>query len=119
MIFRLGPAVVTQPGFIHDRGDDYRQHVAPTEQGWLHPCASLLRAGVGADEGAQREHAGEPAHRRSLPDEHQGEPRRCPATVSAGDHGLVWTPRMSAMSAPAQALGEGARGYSKCHEDGY
>jgi predicted amidohydrolase YtcJ len=43
---RLGLAVVTQPGFIHDRGDDYLRYVPPAERGWLYPCASLLHAGV-------------------------------------------------------------------------
>ena len=43
---RLGLAVVTQPGFIQNRGDDYLRHVPEAERGWLYPCASLLRAGV-------------------------------------------------------------------------
>ena len=43
---RLGLSVVSQPGFIHDRGDDYLRHVPEAEQDWLYPCASLLRAGV-------------------------------------------------------------------------
>ncbi|MGO8959503.1 MAG: amidohydrolase family protein [Streptosporangiaceae bacterium] len=43
---RLGLAVVTQPGFIQDRGDDYLLRVPEAERGWLYPCASLLRAGV-------------------------------------------------------------------------
>ena len=43
---RLGLAVVTQPGFVHDRGDDYLRYVPPGEQAWLYPCASLLHAGV-------------------------------------------------------------------------
>jgi predicted amidohydrolase YtcJ len=45
-IARLDVAVVTQPGFIAARGDDYRRDVEPTEQSWLYPCASLIRAGV-------------------------------------------------------------------------
>jgi predicted amidohydrolase YtcJ len=49
---RLGLTVVTQPGFIPDRGDDYRQHVPATEQNWLYPCASLLRAGVAVAAGS-------------------------------------------------------------------
>ena len=43
---RLGLAVVTQPGFIAARGDWYEREVAPGEQAWLYPVASLLRAGV-------------------------------------------------------------------------
>lgn len=42
----LGVAVVTQPGFIWQRGDQYALHVPAPEQVWLYPCASLLRAGV-------------------------------------------------------------------------
>jgi predicted amidohydrolase YtcJ len=49
---RLGLAVVTQPGFIHDRGDDYLEHVTTTEQSWLYPCATLLRAGVAVAAGS-------------------------------------------------------------------
>jgi predicted amidohydrolase YtcJ len=43
---RLGPTVVTQPGFISERGDDYLREVPAAEQAWLYPCASLIRAGV-------------------------------------------------------------------------
>jgi predicted amidohydrolase YtcJ len=42
----LGLSLVTQPGFIAARGDDYLRDVPAAEQGWLYPCASLLRAGV-------------------------------------------------------------------------
>jgi predicted amidohydrolase YtcJ len=42
----LGIAVVTQPGFIWQRGDQYALHVPAPERAWLYPCASLLRAGV-------------------------------------------------------------------------
>ena len=38
--------VVTQPGFLFARGDDYRRDVEPGEQPWLYPCRSLLDAGV-------------------------------------------------------------------------
>jgi predicted amidohydrolase YtcJ len=41
-----GLAVVTQPGFIWQRGDQYALRVKAPEQWWLYPCASLLRAGV-------------------------------------------------------------------------
>jgi predicted amidohydrolase YtcJ len=43
---RLGLAVVTQPGFIADRGDDYKWRLPPAEQDWLYPCASLIKAGA-------------------------------------------------------------------------
>jgi len=43
---RLGVAVVTNPGFITDRGDDYLRDVPAAERDWLYPCASLIRAGV-------------------------------------------------------------------------
>ncbi|HVB44908.1 MAG TPA: amidohydrolase family protein [Streptosporangiaceae bacterium] len=43
---RLGVAVVTQPGFVAARGDDYLRGVCPPERDWLYPCASLIRAGV-------------------------------------------------------------------------
>lgn len=42
----LGVAVVTQPGFVGARGDDYRRDVDLAEQSWLYPCASLIRAGI-------------------------------------------------------------------------
>jgi predicted amidohydrolase YtcJ len=41
-----GLVVVTQPGFIADRGDSYRRHVSPAERDWLYPCATLLAAGA-------------------------------------------------------------------------
>jgi predicted amidohydrolase YtcJ len=43
---QLGVAVVTNPGFIAARGDDYLRHVPAAEQDWLYPCASLISAGV-------------------------------------------------------------------------
>jgi hypothetical protein len=43
---RLKIAVVTQPGFIAQRGDAYLAQVPAPEQDWLYPCASLLQAGV-------------------------------------------------------------------------
>ncbi len=43
---QLGIAVVTNPGFIADRGDDYLREVPAAEQAWLYPCASLISAGV-------------------------------------------------------------------------
>jgi predicted amidohydrolase YtcJ len=45
-IKRLRLAVVTQPAFVHERGDRYLAEVAPDELGDLYRCASLLAAGV-------------------------------------------------------------------------
>jgi predicted amidohydrolase YtcJ len=41
-----GLAVVTQPGFLAARGDDYLRDVPAAEQPWLYPVASLLHAGI-------------------------------------------------------------------------
>ncbi|CAM2808776.1 amidohydrolase family protein [Prescottella defluvii] len=41
-----GLTVVTQPGFIADRGDDYRARVDERDHGDLYRCRSLLDAGV-------------------------------------------------------------------------
>ena len=46
VIAALGLTVVTQPGFIHDRGDVYRREVAGDEQEDLYRCASLVAGGV-------------------------------------------------------------------------
>lgn len=43
---RLGVTVVTQPGFVAARGDQYRVEVDPADQADLWRCASLLDAGV-------------------------------------------------------------------------
>lgn len=42
----MGLAVVTQPSFITDRGDDYLAAVDPRDHELLYPYASLLAAGV-------------------------------------------------------------------------
>lgn len=41
-----GLTVVTQPGFVAERGDAYRRDVEPDDLPYLYPCASLLRRGV-------------------------------------------------------------------------
>jgi predicted amidohydrolase YtcJ len=46
VLAELGVAVVTQPGFIAVRGDDYLHEVPGPERDWLYPCGSLLAAGV-------------------------------------------------------------------------
>lgn len=43
---KLGVTVVTQPGFITERGDAYRREVAADDQPWLYPAHRLLAAGV-------------------------------------------------------------------------
>jgi predicted amidohydrolase YtcJ len=45
-IVALGLTVVTQPGFIFDRGDRYLAEVEPSDHADLYRCASLLAAGV-------------------------------------------------------------------------
>ncbi|HWB66741.1 MAG TPA: amidohydrolase family protein [Mycobacteriales bacterium] len=42
----LRVAVVTQPGFVAERGDDYLRDVAIADQPFLYPYASALAAGV-------------------------------------------------------------------------
>ncbi len=43
---RLGITVVTQPGFVYERGDRYRIDVDPNDRAWLYRCAGFDRAGV-------------------------------------------------------------------------
>jgi len=43
---RLGLTVVTQPAFVHERGDRYAAEVAAEDQPDLYRCRSLLEAGV-------------------------------------------------------------------------
>ncbi|WP_174189933.1 amidohydrolase family protein [Nocardia barduliensis] len=45
-IARLGIRVITQPGFLSERGDAYLRDVAPDDLPHLYPYARLLRAGV-------------------------------------------------------------------------
>ncbi|MEU9347874.1 amidohydrolase family protein [Streptomyces sp. NPDC048278] len=46
VVRRLGLSVVTQPGFLPDRGDDFLDATPPHEHADLYRCASFLRAGV-------------------------------------------------------------------------
>lgn len=46
-VAELGVTVVTQPGFVHARGDRYLREVEPDDVGHLYRCGSLLAAGVG------------------------------------------------------------------------
>ena len=43
---RRGLRVITQPGFLADRGDDYLRDVPPTDLPDLYRCARLIAAGV-------------------------------------------------------------------------
>ncbi len=43
---RLGVRVVTQPGFLAHRGDDFLRDVPPADRPGLYRCAALLRAGI-------------------------------------------------------------------------
>jgi predicted amidohydrolase YtcJ len=43
---RHGITVVTQPGFVTERGDEYLREVEPADLPYLYPCRSLLAAGV-------------------------------------------------------------------------
>src|SRR5690606_26747211 len=45
-IARLGLAVVTQPAFVTERGDQYRTDVDPDDLPHLYPCRSLLDDGI-------------------------------------------------------------------------
>jgi predicted amidohydrolase YtcJ len=45
-IKRLNLTVVTQPGFIAERGDTYFTDVEPSDHANLYRCASLLKAGI-------------------------------------------------------------------------
>ena len=42
----LGLSVVTQPGFLHERGDDYVRDVEPRDRPWLYRGQGFLAAGV-------------------------------------------------------------------------
>jgi len=53
----LGVAVVTQPAFLHERGDDYLRDVASPERDWLYPYRSLLEAGVPVAPSSDAPHA--------------------------------------------------------------
>ncbi|ROO88723.1 putative amidohydrolase YtcJ [Actinocorallia herbida] len=45
-IRRLGLRVVTQPGFLADRGDDYLRDIPSADHADLYRCASLTAAGI-------------------------------------------------------------------------
>jgi predicted amidohydrolase YtcJ len=45
-IAELGLCVVTQPGFIRERGDEYARDVEAADRPWLYRCAGLEQAGI-------------------------------------------------------------------------
>lgn len=57
MMARLGPAVVTQPGFLATRGDHYARDVDPDDVPHLYPYAGLLAAGVKVAPSSDAPHA--------------------------------------------------------------
>lgn len=46
LLREVGVRVVTQPGFVHERGDAYAAQIAPAEQGDLYRCRVLLTQGI-------------------------------------------------------------------------
>lgn len=42
LLHDVGVRVITQPGFVHERGDQYAGAIAPAEHGDLYRCRSLL-----------------------------------------------------------------------------
>jgi predicted amidohydrolase YtcJ len=45
-IAHLGLTVVTQPGFVRDRGDSYIRDVDAVDQPWLYRCRGAIDAGI-------------------------------------------------------------------------
>ena len=46
LLRRHGLTVVTQPGFVAERGDEYRRAVDADDLPFLYPCRSLVEAGI-------------------------------------------------------------------------
>lgn len=46
-LHELGLTVVTQPGFVFERGDAYLKELPGNEHGWLYRAKSLIDAGIG------------------------------------------------------------------------
>lgn len=53
---RHGLTVVVQPGFVAERGDEYRGEVDLDDRPHLHPCRSLIDAGVAVAGGTDAPH---------------------------------------------------------------
>lgn len=56
-IVAAGLTVVTNPAFIHDRGERYRASVPEAQWGELYPAASLVRAGIALRAGSDAPYA--------------------------------------------------------------
>jgi predicted amidohydrolase YtcJ len=46
LLAKLPLTVVTQPGFVHERGDAYLSDVDPGDQPWLYRCRAFLEASI-------------------------------------------------------------------------
>jgi len=46
LLSELPVTVVTQPGFLHERGDAYLREVEPRDRPWLYRCRGFLEAGI-------------------------------------------------------------------------
>jgi predicted amidohydrolase YtcJ len=46
LLAALPVTVITQPNFVHERGDAYLRDVAPRDRPWLYRCRAWLEAGV-------------------------------------------------------------------------
>ncbi|MCW1384779.1 amidohydrolase family protein [Novosphingobium sp. KCTC 2891] len=57
-IAAAGLTVVTNPAFLHDRGDRYRATIAAEQHAELYPAASLARAGIALRAGSDAPYAG-------------------------------------------------------------
>ncbi|MFD0686421.1 amidohydrolase family protein [Actinomadura fibrosa] len=87
---RLGLRVVTQPGFLADRGDDYLHDVPPGDLPDLYRCASLLEAGVRVGLSSDAPYGpldpwaviGAAVHRRTRSGAVHGEPERVTARAA-------------------------------------
>ncbi|HEX4181334.1 MAG TPA: amidohydrolase family protein [Caulobacteraceae bacterium] len=92
VIARLGLTVVTQPGFVFERGDRYRADIDLSEQADLYRCASLIGAGIPVAASSDAPYSPpDPwaamraaVHRRTRADELLGEAERVGAAVALG-----------------------------------
>lgn len=57
LIAAAGLIVVTNPAFVHDRGERYRATIATDQQGELYRAASLVRAGIALRAGSDAPYA--------------------------------------------------------------
>ncbi len=102
----LGVIVVTQPGFVLDRGDRYLREVADDEHADLWRCGTLVAAGVGVSAGSDAPY-GDPdpwrsivaaVDRRTRSGRPFGRDERVPADIAPGD--VPDVPRRAGRSPP-------------------